>query len=287
MLRLMGLWGCGYRGSDIHQIHRSVGPPERMRAEPAPLGMDVAELDIGIAHQPVATFGFADANRFADQRLADKDQLTGPFDLAVAAHPADRDIAAIARLVNPLRVGPRRGLVDRSRRLLSQRLVRSLVVVNRTKLLEALLLRRQAVGGRRGGLLLERAMHPLVPPVLLRLAGNDPLGPDAQLDPPHRQPRQTAHPGRGKRRTVVRTDRPWQPMLLERRLEDRPYVLFIGPRHRLTAQQIAAVRITQEPAPAKAGVNGSQRRPSPVRNQPLKSVHHTSLAAATAANGRV
>src|SRR5438270_12252351 len=82
--------------------------------------MDVAELDIGIAHQPVATFGFADANRFADQRLADKDQLTGPFDLAVAAHPADRDIAAIARLVNPLRVGPRRGLVDRRRRLLSQ-----------------------------------------------------------------------------------------------------------------------------------------------------------------------
>ena len=94
MLRLMGLWGCGDRGSDIHQIHRSVGPADRMRAEPAPLGMDVAELDIGIAHQPVATFGFADANRFADQRLADKDQLTGPFDPAVAAHLADRDIAA-------------------------------------------------------------------------------------------------------------------------------------------------------------------------------------------------
>jgi hypothetical protein len=82
MLRLMGLWGCGDRGSDIHQIHRSVGPPERMRAEPAALGMDVAELDIGIVHQPVAAFGFADANRFADQRLSDKDQLTGPFDLA-------------------------------------------------------------------------------------------------------------------------------------------------------------------------------------------------------------
>src|SRR6201993_2523717 len=93
MLRLMSLWGCGNRGSDIHQIHRSVGPPERMRAEPAALGMDVAELDIGIVPQPVAAFGLADANRFANQ----------------------------------------------------------------------------AVGGRCRGLLLERAMHPLVPPVLLRL----------------------------------------------------------------------------------------------------------------------
>ena len=98
----MGLWGCGDRGRDLHQIHRSVDPSERPWVEPAPLRMDVSELDIGIAHQPVAIFGLDHANRLADQCLADKDQLARPFDLAVAAHPADRDIAAVARVVEPV-----------------------------------------------------------------------------------------------------------------------------------------------------------------------------------------
>src|SRR5262249_54549075 len=151
----------------------------------------------------------------------DKDQLARPFDLAIAAHPADRDVGLIMRLLDPLRIGPRRGLVPRSRCLLSQRLVRPLAVVDRAKLLEPLLLSWQAGGRRCRGVLLERAMNPLVSPILLRLARNNPFRPDAELDPPDRQPRQAAHPGRGKRRTVVRADRQRQPMLLEGRLEDR------------------------------------------------------------------
>ena len=241
--------------------------------------MDVAEFDIGKAHQPVAAVGLDHANRLADPRLADKDQLAGPFDLTGAAHPADCDSVAVAWIVEPIRVRPRRGLVQRSRRLLAQRLVRPLAVVNRSEIVEPPLLRRQAVGRRRCGLVLERAVNPLVTPILLRLAGNDPLGPDAALDPPDRQPRQAAHPGRAKRRPVVQTDRPRQPVLFERRLEDRPYARLVGARHRLTAQQIAAVRVSQRERitlPASA-----------VRNQPLKSVHHTSLAALTAANGWV
>src|SRR5882724_5372804 len=59
LLWLMGRWGCGDRGSDLHQIHGSVCPADRTRAEPAPLGMDVSELDIGITHQPVAALGSA------------------------------------------------------------------------------------------------------------------------------------------------------------------------------------------------------------------------------------
>src|SRR6202022_2398873 len=110
---------------------------------------------------------------------------------------------------------------------LSQRLVRPLVVVDGSEVVEPLLLRRPAIGRRRCGLFLERTMNPLVTAILLRLAGGDPLGRDAELDPPDRQPRQSTHPGRGKRRTVVRTDRPRQPMLLEDRLEDRRHVLLI------------------------------------------------------------
>src|ERR1700738_3038534 len=105
VLRLMGLWGCGDRGSDLHQIHGSVGPSQRAGAEPAARRMDVSELDIGVAHQPVAIFGLDHANRLAPQWLAAQNQLAPPFDLAVTAYPADRNVAAVARIVKPLRVG--------------------------------------------------------------------------------------------------------------------------------------------------------------------------------------
>ncbi len=74
----------------------------------------------------------------------------------------DRDIGAVARIVNPVRVGPRRGLVCRGRRLLPQRLVWPLVVVDLSKVVEAPLLGRQAAGGRRCGLFVERAMNPVL-----------------------------------------------------------------------------------------------------------------------------
>src|SRR5215471_20124986 len=102
MLRLLGLWSCGDRVSDLHQIPRPAGPAvQRTRAEPAPLRMDVAQFDVGITHQPVAPLGLEDADRLADQRLADKDQLAGPFDLAVAAHAAHRNLVAIVRIRDP------------------------------------------------------------------------------------------------------------------------------------------------------------------------------------------
>src|SRR5260370_8514258 len=94
-LRLMGLWGCGDRASDLHQIHRPVCT-DWTGAEPAPLRMDVAELDIGIAHQPVAAFGLGDPNRFADPRLSAKDQLAPPSHLAFPAPPPTRHIPPVS-----------------------------------------------------------------------------------------------------------------------------------------------------------------------------------------------
>lgn len=46
---------------------------QRPAAEPAPLGVDEAELDIGVTHTPVAAFRPLNANRLADQYLADTD----------------------------------------------------------------------------------------------------------------------------------------------------------------------------------------------------------------------
>jgi len=89
---------------------------------------------------------------------------------------------------------------------------------------------------------------------------------DAQLDPPHRQPRQPAHGRAGKRRTVVGAS------TTAVRTRGRP------PRrspahapcrllHRLRAQKIAAACI--------ADCQRIDARPIPVLNQPLKSAHHT------------
>ena len=73
MLRLLSLWSCGDRGSDLPQIPRPAGlSAQRSRAEPAPLRVDVAQFDLGITRQPLAALGLEDADRLADQRLADK-----------------------------------------------------------------------------------------------------------------------------------------------------------------------------------------------------------------------
>ena len=114
------------RGSDLHQIPRPTGPAQRTRTEAAPLRMDVAQFDISVTHQPVAARGLDDPDRLTDQCLTDKDQLARPFDLAVAAHAAHRNVIARVWILDPIRIGPRRGLVPRGRRLLSQRLVRPL-----------------------------------------------------------------------------------------------------------------------------------------------------------------
>src|ERR1700746_2908990 len=97
------------------------------------------------------------------------DQLARPFDLTVAAHTAHRNVVSIVRILDPIRIAPRRRLEQQSRRPLSQRLARPLLVVDRAESVKPRLLRRQIGGRRRRRLLVERAVHPLVPPVLLRL----------------------------------------------------------------------------------------------------------------------
>src|SRR6516225_7352121 len=258
MLRLWCVWSCGDGGSDLHQIPRLTGSAQRTRTEPAPPRMDVAQFDISVTHQPVAALALGDADRLADQCLADKDQLARPFDLTGAAHAAHRNVIAIVWILDPIRIGPRRGLVPRGRRLLSQRLMRPFTVVDRAERIKPFLLRRQTGGRGCRRLLVERAMHPLVPSILLRLSSHDPLGPDAQLDPPYRQPRQPADPERGKRRAVVRTDRQRQAMLLEGRLEDWPHILLVRSRHGLTAQQVTAVRVGQGERIAPPTVAGTK-----------------------------
>ena len=78
------------------------------------------------------------------------------------------------------------------------------VVVAREGLEAASLGCNVALGRQHG--LEQRQMKALVPAVLLRVAGIDPLMADAKLGPPHRQHREPCRPGRGERRAVIGTD---------------------------------------------------------------------------------
>lgn len=85
--------------------------------------------------------------------------------------------------------GSVRRCVPRGWRSLTKSFVRAVVVVSGAEAVEEPLLLEHRVARRIGGLLLERAVHPLVPTILLRLSRLDALGRDAELDPPHRQSR--------------------------------------------------------------------------------------------------
>ena len=69
--------------------------------DPKGAAIDEAELDVGEANAPVATFGLGDAHGFADQHVADEDELAAPLDLAVGAHATDR-LSAFDRILTTI-----------------------------------------------------------------------------------------------------------------------------------------------------------------------------------------
>jgi hypothetical protein len=73
--------------------------------------------------------------------------------------------------------------------------------------LQLALLRPPILRRGRRRFFLQGAMHALVPPVLLRLSRLDPLRHDPQLDPPHRQPRQSGDRRAGKGWPIVGANR--------------------------------------------------------------------------------
>src|SRR3990170_4819746 len=81
--------------------------------------------------------------------------------------------------------------------------MRSVVIVFVPELIEPELLAVHVRLGRLGRVLLQGTVHPLVTPVLLGLAGFYSFRPDAELDPPDRQPAETGYPAPGERRPVV------------------------------------------------------------------------------------
>lgn len=97
--------------------------------------------------------------------------------------------------------------------------MRTLLVELLRKPVEFLLLRSQAAARRDGRLLLQRAVHPLAYPILLRLPGSFPglirqdrqLGIDSKLDEPHRQLREPCQGVGCERYAFVGSDAIGQP----------------------------------------------------------------------------
>jgi hypothetical protein len=104
--------------------------------------------------------------------------------------------------------------------------VRTILIVVVTKAIEGALLVGHRGVRRRGGVLFERAMHALVTAVLLRLPGLDALGQNAQLNPPHAEPRETPDGFGGEGRAVVATNPHRQPELAKGQLEVPTYRIF-------------------------------------------------------------
>lgn len=129
-------------------------------------------------HVPEAIAGFLEPDVFLAEDVADIDPVVMPPDPAILAHAPDFLVRRILEGQQLIGERPRRGLVDRRRWTLAQRLVRPLLVERVPEAIE---------GGRSLRLRLQGAMHAFVPAILFRVARLDELRPDPQAQPPHAQ----------------------------------------------------------------------------------------------------
>ena len=219
---------------------------------------DDAEHEGAVRDRPTAVVVFDEADRLTDQRGADVDRVAVPSDLAIVAHPPDRMIGSVTRLTQNAVEAPRRDDVVLGRRVVAERLVRSFVVVEPLEAAQSLDPLAQAARRRIGGVAQQRQMQPLQPSVLLRLARRDALRHDAGLDHLDGKLRQPAGPAQGKRRSIVGAQPIRQAELTEGRAQHRPHMIRISARHRLAAQQIAAVGIAQRQRLATAAITGDE-----------------------------
>jgi len=255
--------------------------PRTGRSEPGEAATAIDEPHVAVveAHDMVAGLEFGDAQELASQYFADEETVTFPHDLARGTHAADLVIGVVPRVLNAIRHGSLRWHVEFVRGSLAQRFVRALLVVVPAEGVEAGLLFGRVRRGWARRLCLERAMHALMSAILLRRGRMDEVRLDAELDPPRRQARKTACAARPERRPIIAADRKRQAMSVKCLFKDRlrSFDRLLHDPH-IDQKTTVAIRYRQGVDPAAVC------RAEP--NQPLKSVAHSSLAAATAVTGR-
>jgi hypothetical protein len=109
---------------------------------------------------------------------------------------------------------------------------------------EARLLLQHISGCRFRRFALQCQMHPLVPAVLLRMPGFDPLHLNPEAQPPHRQLAEAVQRmGRGKWHTVIGADHERQAKFLKGPLEHGEGEFLLRGAERFTGEQVAARKI--------------------------------------------
>src|ERR1700751_143413 len=119
--RLWALWATRPRSSST----RRSGAGLELESN----AVDVTEQHRSEVYLGVPVIIFAQADDFTGQRLGDKNQLALPFNLAVAAHPSQFEVAGVGWVLEARRIRPQRGRVNHCRHGLAQCFVRTLMVV--------------------------------------------------------------------------------------------------------------------------------------------------------------
>jgi len=198
--------------------------------------MEAAQAEWAEVDVPFAIIDLDQADVLLAQRLADVDPVLVPADPAIAADAPDLIVAEIVQRGQASRIGSWGGVVDRGGRRIDQRLVGPERVVLMAPAIEAALLLPAAGSRWAGALALERQVHALVAPVLMRGAGLGEIGQDAEAD------HQTASAERRPRAWVAKgtplsgADPLREPVLVEEPLEDRARLDQLGAGERLTGQ---------------------------------------------------
>ena len=152
------------------------------------------------------------------------------------AHPGDRPLDRRSAT-------PRLGTRSPGRRDLAECFVRPFIVVESEEGIEASLLSRRSGSWWMRRLRLEGAMQPFVPAILLRAARFDPLQADAELQPPHCQPAQSARSRAAERRSIVGPNGVRQTVFTQQPVDHRLHA-GAGRRHDPASQQVAAMSVT-------------------------------------------
>ena len=121
--------------------------------------------------------------------------------------------------------------------------MRSLVVVLGAEVVERALLRRERRAGRPNRLRLERFVHPLMRPILLRRRGPGALMLNAEPQPPDIELREAVNPGRRERDAVVRANRVRQAVFAEQPVEDRAHATPLRREQTVTREQESGVLV--------------------------------------------
>ena len=178
---------------------------------------------------------------FTSQRLGKIKLLVLPSEISVGADASDMVVARIIPVRQFHREGTRGRTIESGRTFLSQRLVRSMGVIVLAPDIESGLLFGQSRCRWRRRFLPKCPVKAFMTAVLIRPSGRDVVGPNPELQKPHREPRKSGQAAPcGKWTAIVGANGPRQSIVSERCFKQRSNHVEGQLRHGLADKKITA-----------------------------------------------